>query len=453
MIDTLNTFIKNIVPMIDTSNDPPSHRSLLIYDPRMKDGRKMETMLSQQGYDVKIATDIKVAKDFLRKDDCGYLISHVTSSDCDGMNLLKWVNETVIGLKKYGLVAIDHRLCPELSRLVFKLGANDCFFFDSLTVDNLTVVLVEILKYAESIEWCDRRSDAFKECTRRMLIESNSHGSLLITGESGVGKSSIAQTIHAEGCRKNMPFVVADCSQYAGEHDAMKMLRGQDNNIKHPLYRNQQGLLSQSNGGTLFIRNIHKLPLVAQEVLADVIQRHVFIPHFMSKEINFTGRIIASTGENLEHLVSEGDFSEKLYHLITSSVLHVTTLAECQEDVIPLANTFIHYYCKRNDINVPKLTKGAMNKLENHIWGGNVRELFSTISRACSEFRGDTIGKDDIVLAEISPVKIHHSRAYEVKKALRRTKGNKAAAARQLGITRATLYIWMDEDGIERDYQ
>lgn len=453
MINDLFTILKDIVPMIDTNTDPPSHRSLLIYDPRIEDGKKMETMFSLQGYDVKISKDIKTAKNILRKEDCGYLFSHVTSSDCDGMNLLRWVNDTVIGLKKYGIVACNHHNNHELSRMIFKLGAHDCFFFDSVTVDNLAVVFVSILSCAAGLGWCERRSDAFKECTRRINQEANLSGSLLITGASGTGKSSIAQVIHAEGCRKNMPFVVADCSQYACENDAMNMLRGQSTTIKHPLYRNQQGLLSQANGGTLFIRNIHKLPPIAQEVMADVIQRHVFLPHSMSREIEFSGRIIASTSENLAELVASGDFSEKLYHLITSSVLHVPTLAECQDDVVPLANAFVNYQCTLRDYDVPKLTKGAMTKLENHIWGGNVRELYSTMSRACTEFRGDTIGKDDIILAEIHVEKYHHSRAYDVKKALHHTKGNKAAAAKILGITRATLYIWMDAEGIPRDYQ
>lgn len=435
--------------MID--KDPPSHQSLLIYDPRIEDARTMENHFSEQGYNVKITDSIKDAKDILRKRPYSHLLSHIKDKDCDGMKLLQWTCDTILGIKKYGVIGTRNHA---LHSMIYKLGANDCFFFEAITLDVLTEVLADILDGSEGIGWCRRRSPAFQECGRRIHAEANLSGCLLIKGDSGVGKSSIARLIHADGERRNHPFIVADCSQYISTDDALAMLRGRETEIKHPLYRNQQGLLAQANGGTLFIRNIHHLYMPLQEVLADVIQRGVFIPQSHSKEIGFNGRIITSTSENLENLVSEGLFSLKLFHLITSSILQVPTLAECQDDIIPLAEAFIRYCCTERDMEIPRLTKGAMNKLCNHIWTGNVRELYSTISRTCAEFRGDTIGKDDIVLSEIrAPEKYRHSRNYNIKNALRHTKGNKAQAAKLLGITRATLYIWMNEEGIPKDYR
>lgn len=233
----------------------------------------------------------------------------------------------------------------------------------------------------------------------------------------------------------------------------MDIFRGKETGVKHPLYRNQQGLLAQANGGTLYIHEVCMLPLHVQEVLATVIQRGVFTPQNLTKEIKFTGRIILSTKVNLAEKVRDGDFSEALFHCIHSNVVIVPPLSDCQDDIIPLAECFIKQICAETGIKAPRLTKGAINKLTNHIWTGNVRELFSTISRACYEFRGETLGKDDIVLNEIPKNRESHTRHYRVQRALRQTKGNKAQAAMLLGINRSTLYAWIKAEGISKDYR
>lgn len=152
-------------------------------------------------------------------------------------------------------------------------------------------------------------------------------------------------------------------------------------------------------------------------------------------------------------MVRDGDFSKALYHCLCANMLVVPTLSECQDDIIPLAEAFIKQLCASLGNSIPKLTAGACKKLLNHVWTGNVRELYSTISQACNTFKGNTIGKDDIILQDIHEEGPIHSRRYKLRKALEYTKGNKSKAADILGIHRCTIHKWIKQEGLPKNYR
>lgn len=434
--------------LMNIDNDPPSSRRLLIYSSRIEDGKKLEEVFSKTGTRVQTTNSVSDAKRILERNDFSMLVVAVANKDCDGMKLLEWTNDTILGIKKIG---IAKNQCVELYNKVYKLGADHLFYFDSLVIDKLTLAIEELHKNGQ--RWFERKSGGFQGCSKRIISECSSDATLLLAGPHGVGKSAIARLIHDNSPRRSEPFIVAECAHYMSAAETMDIFRGKELGIKHPLYRNQQGLLAQANRGTLFIHEVCHLPIHVQEVLATVVQRGVFTPQNLTKEVKFSGRIIFSTNVDLAEKVRAGEFSEALYHCIHSNVLRVPPLSDCLDDVIPLAECFIRQYCAENGLSVPRLTKGAINKLNNHIWVSNVRELYSTIVRACSEYRGDTIGKEDITLYETQKEVSHHSRKYRVTKALQHTKGNKAQAAKLLEINRTTLYAWMKAEGISKDYR
>lgn len=437
-----------LIRLMNIDNDPPNYRSLLIYSSRIEDGKKMEEIFSRPGMNIRTTDSVSDAKRILERSDCSMLVVAVVGKDCNGIKLLEWTNDTILGVKKVGVAMSESH---DLYNKVYKLGADQCFYFDSLVVDRLTLAIEEFHK--DEQRWFQRKSSGFHGCSQRIITEANSDSTLLLAGPHGVGKSAIARLIHDNSPRRSGAFIVAECAHYMSASESMDIFRGKETGIKHPLYRNQQGLLAQANGGTLFIHEVCLLPLHVQEVLATVIQRGVFTPQNLTKEVKFNGRIIISSKADLAEKVREGEFSETLYHCIHGNVLRVPPLSDCLDDVIPLAEGFVRQYCAAEGIKVPKLTKGAINKLENHVWTGNVRELFSTMTRACSEFRGETIGKDEIMLNEIQRTSDNHTRKYRVQKALRHTKGNKAQAAKLLGVNRSTLYTWMKEELIPQDYR
>lgn len=430
------------------NTDPPSVRRLLIYSSRNEDGRMIETMVSSKGTTILRTDKLSEAKELIGRQQCDCVVSHVIGHDCEGMELLNWVNESIFDISCFGVVDTCN---TELYNRVFRLGADGCFYFHSLNVDRLTIAIERVFKDSDN-PWIERRSAAFNFCSQRIIAESKSNSNLLLIGPHGVGKSAIARVIHDQSDRSDKPFVVAECAHYAPE-ECLEIFVGSDSKSRNSILRNQQGLLAQAKGGTLYVHEVCQLPLQLQEILATAIQRRVYRPRMMNKEIPFTGRIILSTREDLGKMVHKGDFSKTLYDCICANSLVVPTLADCQEDIIPLAEAFIKQICTSLGLPIPRLTAGATKKLHNHIWMGNVRELFSTISQACNTFSGTTIGKDEIVLQELHHEGPVHSRKYKLRKALQQTKGNKAQAAKILGINRTTIYTWLEEEGLPVDYR
>lgn len=431
------------------NTDPPSVRRLLIYSSRNEDGRMIETMISKEGTEVIRTNRISEAKDLIAKQKCDCLLTHILSDDCEGMQLMHWLNQTIFGISRIGLVDTNKF---ELYEQVYKLGADGCFYFHSLTVDTLTVAIDRLFKDESNHDWIERPGAGFYHCSQRIIAECSSNSNLLLIGPHGVGKSAIAHLIHNRSDRRDKPFVVAECAHYAPD-ECFEVFLGKETTTKNPLYRNQQGLLAQANGGTLYIHEVCQLPLRLQEILATVIQRRVFIPKSLNKEVPFTGRIIFSTRADLGKMVRDGDFSKALYDCICANMLVVPTLSECQDDIIPLAEAFIKQICTSLGNSIPKQTTGACKKLLNHVWTGNVRELYSTISQACNTFKGNTIGKDDIILQEIHEEGPVHSRRYKLRKALEYTKGNKSKAADILGIHRCTIHKWIKQEGLPKNYR
>lgn len=423
---------------------------LLLFTPHREDGESWAKTLAKEELEITIVTDLRVAKSYLEKRQYDYLLVGVSSNDCDGMKLLEWANDTIIGIRKCGVLK---KSCDELYNRVFRLGADWCFHYESLTVDRMTTVLENLWVTYNATKWQHRKSTGFEQCSKRIRVEYASTKTLLISGPNGAGKSTVARLIHDHSPLRRGPYIVAECAHFTDHHECMSIFRGKAGGIKHPLYRNQQGLLAQANGGTLYIHEVCLLPISVQEVLATVIERGVFMPQTHTKETKFTGRIILSTKMNLSDKVLSGEFSASLYHCICGNVLHVPALAECQDDIIPLAEGFISEQCRQQGIPPPKLTKSAINKLIHHVWPGNVRELFSVISATCNTFTGTTITKEDIYLPEVKINVTPHTRRFNVMRALRHTKGNKAQAAKLLKINRVTLYKWMKLDGIPQDYR
>lgn len=244
--------------MANIGHAPPGVSRLLIYSSRFEDGRKIEEMFSTKGFSTRISTEIRTAKKIIEEKGCECLVVAVTGEYCDGMKLLEWTNDTILSVIKYG-VAISNS--HTLYNKVFKLGADYCFYFDSLTIDNLTTVLDKVYCDSETFKWHERKSCGFEDCSRKILAETQIDTTLLIAGAKGTGKTAIARLIHNHSPRRNSPFIVAECSHYQDPAETMNIFKGKDTGTKNPFYRNQQGLLAQANRGTLYIHEVCHLQI------------------------------------------------------------------------------------------------------------------------------------------------------------------------------------------------
>lgn len=431
--------------LIDSSENQA--RNALIFCQSQKDGDYIADLLHKGGCNAKVTTDIRHARREAKKMKYDVIFSVVNSPDCYGMELLKWLQDTVYGVNR---ICITMKESTSLYNEVYKLGVNDCFYFHAIERDILAERMNSMFKSNDSFIFYGRRSPAFKECGERILAEGKSTRNLLIIGEHGSGKCSIARLIHSHGELRSGKFIVASCATFRNEEEAHERIVGSDNLKKNPMYRSQQGLLCQSNGGTLLVDHVEKLPYNLQEMFVDVIEEGKYYDMATKQYVQYTGRLIFTASNTLQEMVMEGKFSPRLYHTMRQSVMRVPSLYECADDIIPLAKAFITEICTERGILIPKLTKGAENALNKHLWTGNIRELYAVISNACSIFHGNTIGDLDLELLEPTESGYQHSDEFKLKKALRTTNGNVSAAARILKKDRTTVTRQMNKYNVKR---
>ncbi|MEN8142275.1 MAG: sigma 54-interacting transcriptional regulator [Thermodesulfobacteriota bacterium] len=294
--------------------------------------------------------------------------------------------------------------------------------------------------------------------------------SVLITGESGTGKELVAEALHAESPRHDMPLVKVDCT--AIPEDLLESeLFGHKKGSFTGADRDRQGRIIQADGGTLFLDEIGDISQRMQLRLLRFLQERTFYPVGSDTPIKVDVRVIAATNADLKQKVAEGAFREDLYYRLRVVDIIVPPLRARDGDLALLVNHFIERFSKRLDKEISGISDQAMAILEDFHWPGNIRELEHIMERACVMCSNNTITKSDISeevyagkpaeeapgasAGAVSPVSPrervadelpHEQQSEEAKivEALKKSGGNKAKAARILGIDRSTLYrkIW-----------
>ena len=288
---------------------------------------------------------------------------------------------------------------------------------------------------------------------------------VLITGESGTGKELAAEALHLESHRKNRPLVKVDCTAIP-ESLLESELFGHRKGSFTGADRDRLGRILQADGGTLFLDEIGDISPLMQLRLLRFLQESTFYPVGQDTPLHVDVRVITATNVDLKEKVRSGAFREDLYFRLRVIDIILPPLRERGDDILLLADHFIARIAPKVGKTIGGLSDQARQLLLQHRWPGNVRELEHVIERACVLCPGPTISTDHLpldltslprsaeqpafadrgptppVFAQPAPVApaTTLSRADRIVAALRTAGGNKAKAARLLGIDRTTLY-------------
>ncbi len=274
---------------------------------------------------------------------------------------------------------------------------------------------------------------------------ASSDVTVLITGESGVGKEVLAKLIHKKSKRKDKPFVAINCG--AIPKDLLESeLFGYKKGAFTGANSNKKGLIEEANGGTLFLDEIGELPLELQVKLLRVLQENEIRPIGSNKPQKIDVRFIAATNKNLEEMVKKGEFRKDLFYRLNIVPIHIPPLRERKEDIIPLSKYFLKKFSLKYNVEEKELTKEAINQLLNHSWDGNVRELEHIIERAVllSDSKKiknvlDINVSNSYIIKPFKELKEEFEKNY-LKQLLEHTNYNISKASKISGKTRAELY-------------
>ncbi len=295
------------------------------------------------------------------------------------------------------------------------------------------------------------RSPSFSRVLEKVRSVADVNVNILITGETGTGKSLIARYIHLLSHRRERPFVKINCGAIP-ETLLEAELFGYNKGAFTGALKDKPGKVEVADGGTLFLDEVGDLPPHLQVKLLSFLQDKEFERIGDVKPRKVDVRVIAATNRDLKKLVREGKFREDLYYRLNVVSIELPPLRERKEDIPYLVNFFIDKFSKEYKRNVKGISPSAMKILLNYSYPGNVRELENIIESAVVVCRGSLIKGEDLPeemkSGSLSPAQRNSDEADRIIEALRQAGGNKSLAAKLLGVHRTTLWRKMKELGI-----
>lgn len=280
---------------------------------------------------------------------------------------------------------------------------------------------------------------------------------VLLTGESGVGKELFARAIHDASPRSEKPFVALNCGAIPAALFESELFGYEYGAFTGAERKGNPGKLTLAQNGTLFLDEIGDLPLELQVKLLRVIQEQSYYRLGSSIQLTLKSRIIAATNRSLEKMVDEGTFRRDLYFRLNVVSLDIPPLRQRPEDIPNLVDFFTQQFAVQYSKLVPKLSGDALNTLMEYPWPGNIRELRNVIERVVIFNEGGMIFPHDLCLTFPLPAFVSDSQLTvlpsstpllpqnqkdktDLLRAVSQSKGNKSEAAKLLGISRATFY-------------
>ena len=223
------------------------------------------------------------------------------------------------------------------------------------------------------------RSESLRKMLAQLEAVADTPASVLILGESGVGKELVAHAVHSRSSRSNAPLVKVNCASIPKELFESEFF-GHVKGAFTGAHRDRIGRFQLADGGTIFLDEIGEIPIELQGKLLRVLQESEFEKVGDDRTRSVDVRVIAATNRNLEKLVMDGEFREDLFYRLSVFPIEVPPLRERREDVVQLARHFLEQTCADFGRDTLRLTRSQAAAIESYDWPGNVRELKTSSS-------------------------------------------------------------------------
>ncbi len=447
-----------------------SKSNILIIDDEEKLRSLLARILDLEGYQIFEAPNAKTAMRILEKSDIQLVISDVKLPDANGVELTGIIKRDfplveIIVLTAYGTIAdgvraikngaFDYitkgddndKIIPLVSRATEKATLQQRLFALEKKI-NQAYNFDQILGNSKPLQ-------AAKELSQKVAPTDTT---VLLTGETGTGKEVFAQAIHYASLRKSGNFVAVNCSAFSREILESEVFGHKAGSFTGAT-KDKKGLVEEADGGTLFLDEIGEMNLDLQAKLLRFIETSTFIKVGDVKTSKVSVRIIAATNRDLEKESAEGHFRLDLFYRLSVFQIKLPSLNERVKDIPILANDFMQNFALKTNKKILGMSDDFLDKLSNHHWKGNIRELKNVMERAVimadnqTELTTDNLPFDiqfslnntaqSNSLFDLASVEKQH-----IQKILLLTKGNKTESSRLLGIGLTTLYRKIEEYNI-----
>lgn len=363
-------------------------------------------VLEREGYDLSAASGGREALRMLASEDIDVVITDEKMPDLSGIDLLKHIKDNypytqVIILTGYGSIdsavqatkaGADGYLEKPIQINILRQTAKNALEKRSLFLQNVNLreQLDDKFGFANIIG----TSKPMQELFRMIRLVAPTNATVLIRGESGVGKELIANAIHNHSRRKDNPYRTINCGALYRELLESELF-GHERGAFTGATTRKLGLFEQANGGTLLLDEVGEMGPETQVKFLRVLEGQEFTRLGGDKPIKTDVRIIAATNTDLEEAVKNGKFRSDLYHRINRFPIRVPPLRERREDIPLLVSAFIKEFSKEHERSISDITPQAMDYLKNAAWDGNIRELRNVIETAIILAQTETLDLGD----------------------------------------------------------
>ncbi len=441
-----------------------SHLALIVDDePDIRE--LLEITLSRMEIDTRSAETIAAAKNLLQQESFDLCLTDMRLPDGNGIELVKYIQDNHTRLPVAMITAHGNM---EYAIEALKSGAFD-FVSKPVDLQILRNLVSTALKLSEP-----RQHEQENAPPQRLLGESpaiqatrnkirklaRSQAPVYIHGESGSGKELVASLIHEQGPRADKPFVPVNCGAIPAELMESEFF-GHKKGSFTGATADKQGLFQAADGGTLFLDEIADLPINMQVKLLRAIQEKAVRPVGSETEIQVNVRILSATHKDLAALTEQGLFRQDLYYRINVITLDVPSLRERREDIPLLAHHLLNKIAEAWQTDTPQLSEDALKALTEYEFPGNVRELENILERAMTLHENNIVTREDLQLPQHSGTHRNQSdtalldpalqekEKEVILQALEKTRYNKTAAAKLLGISFRALRYRIKKLGID----
>ena len=434
--------------------------------------RLLELNLEEEGYTTLSAGDAESGLKLLRENSVDLVVTDLKLPGMNGLEFLQTVKHQNAALPVIVMTAFG---TVETAVEAMKAGASD-YVLKPFSLAEMRMVIhkeLDVHKLREENRSLREalgkryahpnvvaRSPKMQEVLATLERVAPTNSTVLLGGESGVGKDLIARAIHEKSRRARGPFIKINSSAIP-ENLLESELFGYEKGAFTGANASKPGKFELADKGTLFLDEIGDVPPAIQVKLLRVLQEREFERLGGTRTIKVDVRLIAATNRDLRAALEEGTFREDLYYRLNVVPIDIAPLRDRKEDIPDLAGLFMERFCGGSGTPVKGIAPETVRILVNYHWPGNVRELQNIIERACALAKGDVIEPADIHL-DTRPVRAGTSENHflpegmtlerwedeMIHEALRRASGNKSQAARLLGLSRNALRHRVSKIGI-----
>ncbi|MCQ2604885.1 MAG: sigma-54 dependent transcriptional regulator [Spirochaetia bacterium] len=442
--------------------------NILVADDELNIRSGLAIGLEDEGYNVYQAENGLEAMKIISGREIDLVITDLRMPEMSGEELLKWI---VANYKNIPVIILTGHGTIENAVETMHNGAYD-FITKPLNLDHLFLIVKRALTNRQLLlehKALQDELDKLKFSSRTVIGKSPkmrkimetveqvaaTRASILLTGESGVGKEVIADTIHNFSDRRNKPFIKVHCAALS-ESLLESELFGHEKGAFTGAVARKKGKFELADKGTIFLDEIGEINQNVQVKLLRIIQERQFERVGGEETVKVDVRIISATNRNLAEEVEKGNFREDLYYRLNVVNINIPPLRERKEDIMLLATSFMNDLAKENHKKIEGMDPKVRTILYNHNWRGNIRELRNCMENAVVMARGNILTVDDLPPSlrknsgdNYIRIKIGSSLDSAEKEVILATldscSGNKSKAAEMLQIGRKTLHRKLDE--------